>query len=55
MNKPDLPFDVAIIGAGAVGSAIARELSRYELSIILLEVSGCLAAQRIMDKVQTEI
>jgi len=30
-------FDIAIIGAGAVGSAIARELSRYELNIVLLE------------------
>src|SRR5215213_4678473 len=30
-------YDIAIIGAGAVGSAIARELSRYELNIILLE------------------
>ena len=40
MNKPPLPFDVAIIGAGAVGSAIARELSRYELSIILLEAAS---------------
>ena len=30
-------YDVAIIGAGAVGSAIARELSRYELNIVLLE------------------
>jgi glycerol-3-phosphate dehydrogenase len=30
-------YDVAIVGAGAVGSAIARELSRYELNIILLE------------------
>jgi len=49
LNKPDLPFDVAIIGAGAVGSAIARELSRYQLNIVLLEASGCLAAQRIID------
>jgi glycerol-3-phosphate dehydrogenase len=40
LNKPDLPFDVAIIGAGAVGAAIARELSRYELSIILLEAAS---------------
>ena len=32
-------YDVAIIGAGAVGSAIARELSRYELNIILLEAN----------------
>ncbi len=30
-------FDVAIIGAGVVGSAIARELSRYRLSICLIE------------------
>lgn len=30
-------YDVAIIGAGAVGSAIARELSRYELNVALLE------------------
>src|SRR5687768_8411682 len=30
-------YDIAIIGAGAVGSAIARELSRYELNIVLLE------------------
>jgi glycerol-3-phosphate dehydrogenase len=39
LNKPDLPFDVAIIGAGAVGSAIARELSRYQLNIVLLEAN----------------
>jgi glycerol-3-phosphate dehydrogenase len=30
-------FDVAIIGGGVVGCAIARELSRYKLSIVLLE------------------
>jgi glycerol-3-phosphate dehydrogenase len=33
-------YDIAIIGAGAVGSAIARELSRYELKIILLEANS---------------
>ena len=33
-------FDVAIIGAGAVGSAIARELSRYELQIVLLDANS---------------
>lgn len=32
-------FDVAIIGAGAVGSAIARELSRYDLTIVLLDAN----------------
>lgn len=30
-------YDVAIIGAGAVGTAIACELSRYELDCVLLE------------------
>jgi L-2-hydroxyglutarate oxidase LhgO len=30
-------YDAAIIGAGAVGSAIARELSRYVLDVVLLE------------------
>ncbi|WP_319453893.1 MULTISPECIES: NAD(P)/FAD-dependent oxidoreductase [unclassified Mycobacterium] len=30
-------YDVAVIGAGIVGSAIARELAGYELSVVLLE------------------
>lgn len=29
--------DVVVIGAGAVGSAIARELSRYQLDVVLVE------------------
>ena len=29
--------DVAVIGAGVVGALIARELSRYQLSVLLLE------------------
>ena len=33
-------YDIAIIGAGAVGSAIARELSRYKLDIVLLEANS---------------
>ncbi len=33
-------YDVAIIGAGAVGTAIARELSRYRLSCILIEAKS---------------
>jgi glycerol-3-phosphate dehydrogenase len=32
-------YDVAVVGAGAVGSAIARGLSRYELNIVLLETN----------------
>ena len=35
-----MPYDIAIIGAGAVGSAIARELSRYELNVVLLEANS---------------
>ena len=34
---PVLDADVIIIGAGAVGCAIARELSRYKLDILVLE------------------
>ena len=34
------PYDIAIIGAGAVGAAIARELSRYDLSVVLLEANS---------------
>ena len=30
-------YDVAIIGAGVVGSAIARELSRYEVKACVIE------------------
>jgi glycerol-3-phosphate dehydrogenase len=39
MNMENI-YDIAIIGAGAVGSAIARELSRYELKIVLLEANS---------------
>ncbi len=31
------PYDVAIIGAGDVGAAVARELARYELRLVLLD------------------
>src|SRR4029453_8545894 len=37
MNDDQHVYDVAIIGAGVVGAAIARELSRYELSCALIE------------------
>ena len=36
----DIVYDIAIIGAGAVGCAIARELSRYELGIVLIEANS---------------
>jgi len=37
MTTQNTIFDIAVIGAGAVGSAIARELSRYELKVALVE------------------
>ncbi|MGM0500655.1 MAG: NAD(P)/FAD-dependent oxidoreductase, partial [Bacillota bacterium] len=30
-------YDISIIGAGVVGSAIARELAKYDLSVALIE------------------
>ena len=32
-----VPYDVAVIGGGVVGCAIAHELSRYRLRVVLLE------------------
>ena len=40
-------FDIAIIGAGVIGCAVARELSRHELSTILLEANSDLGAESI--------
>jgi glycerol-3-phosphate dehydrogenase len=34
------PYDVAIVGAGVVGAAIARELSQYRLRCLLLDAAG---------------
>jgi glycerol-3-phosphate dehydrogenase len=36
---PAGPFDVAIVGAGVVGSAIARELTRYGADCVLIEAA----------------
>ncbi|MFN8413744.1 MAG: FAD-dependent oxidoreductase [Anaerolineales bacterium] len=33
-------YDVAVIGSGAVGSAMARELSRYQLKVALVEANS---------------
>ncbi|MEG2597270.1 MAG: FAD-dependent oxidoreductase, partial [Oscillospiraceae bacterium] len=32
-----MKFDVAVIGAGVVGAMISRELSKYQLSVCILE------------------
>ena len=37
-------FDIVIVGAGAVGCAVARELSKYELDIAVLEKESDVAA-----------
>lgn len=37
MAEPPGPYDVAVIGAGVVGSAVARELAGHELSVALLD------------------
>jgi glycerol-3-phosphate dehydrogenase len=39
-----LDIDVAIVGAGVVGCAIARELSRFELRVTLLEAASDVGA-----------
>ena len=36
-SKEDVVYDVVVIGAGCIGSAIARELSRYSLNTLVLE------------------
>ena len=43
MQNSNLYADVAIIGGGITGIAIARELSKYKLSIVLVERGGELA------------
>ena len=37
-------YDVAVIGAGVVGAAIARELARYRLRVVLLEAGADVGA-----------
>jgi len=37
MDIKNKKADVVVVGAGAIGSAIARELTKYELNVVLLE------------------
>ncbi|HKM43680.1 MAG TPA: FAD-dependent oxidoreductase, partial [Limnochordia bacterium] len=39
-NKQSLAAQVVIIGGGIVGTAVARELSRYKLDVLLLEAEA---------------
>ena len=43
-SSDDTVYDVAVIGAGVVGSAIARELSRYQLRCVLIEAQADVGA-----------
>ena len=36
-------YDIAIIGAGVVGGLVARELSKYNVNICMLEKAGDVA------------
>jgi glycerol-3-phosphate dehydrogenase len=36
---PAGPFDVAVVGAGVVGAAIARELTRFRLRVVMVEAA----------------
>ncbi len=38
-DKEGVMYDVVIVGAGCIGSAIARELSKYNLSVLLVEAA----------------
>lgn len=38
-SQADGSYDVVVIGAGCVGSSIARELSKYNISVLLLEAA----------------
>ena len=43
------PYDVVVIGAGIVGSAIARELSGNDLSVALLEARDDVLIRRFSE------
>jgi len=44
MKKHEKVYDVAVVGAGVVGAAIARELSKYNLECVLLEAKADVGA-----------
>ena len=50
VGKLMLKTDVVIIGAGAVGSAIARELSKYDVDVIVVLPAFNAAADTIRDR-----
>jgi glycerol-3-phosphate dehydrogenase len=38
-KEEDGTYDVIIVGAGCIGSSIARELSKYDMSVLMLEAA----------------
>jgi glycerol-3-phosphate dehydrogenase len=38
-------FDIAIIGGGIMGAAIARELGQYNMSVVVLEADARVAME----------
>ena len=44
MQLPSERYDVAVVGAGVVGCAIAMELSRYAIRTILIEARSDIGA-----------
>ena len=44
-EKTNKQYDVVVVGAGAIGCAVARELSRYDLRIAVLEKNSDVAGE----------
>ena len=43
-------YDVAIIGAGVIGGMVARELTKYSLSVCLLEKENDVANESLINR-----
>ena len=42
-DDKDIVYDICIVGAGCIGAALARELSRYQLKVVWLEAADDVA------------
>ena len=47
-------FDVVVIGAGIMGAAVSRELSRYELKTLLLDKEKMERYNKIFEEYKKE-
>ena len=50
-----MKYDVIIIGAGVIGSAIARKLSQYKLKILVLEKENEDIVNKVLKGINAEI